>query len=320
MKSKLATTLGLIFSLICIPVNAQNFPDKPVHFIVPYAPGGPTDIIARLFSQKMTELWKQAVVVENRPGAAGNVGTAQVAKSKPDGYTVLINTSSVAVNTSLYANPGYNLEKDLIGISNVANSPNIIVAGSSLNAKNLRDGIEGAKSGKMSYASPGTGTTPHLSAEYLFKVLVKSDVLHVPYKGAGPALNGALTGEVQFASVAMPAAVSLVKSGKLQGLAVTSGKRSAALPDVPSVAESGFPGFEDYTWVGFFVPTGTPKSIVSKINTDIELLLQQQDVKEQLAQLGFDSVGGTPESFARYIKVEMTKWSKVVKETGVKAD
>jgi tripartite-type tricarboxylate transporter receptor subunit TctC len=320
MKSKLATTLGLIFSLICIPVNAQNFPDKPVHFIVPYAPGGPTDIIARLFSQKMTELWKQAVVVENRPGAAGNVGTAQVAKSKPDGYTVLINTSSVAVNTSLYANPGYNLERDLIAISNVANSPNIIVAGTSLTAKNLRDGLEGAKSGKMSYASPGTGTTPHLSAEYLFKVLAKSDVLHVPYKGAGPALNGALTGEVQFASVAMPAAVSLVKSGKLQGLAVTSGKRSAALPDVPSVAESGFPGFEDYTWVGFFVPTGTPKSIVNKINSDIEFLLQQQDVKEQLAQLGFDSVGGTPESFARYIKVEMTKWSKVVKETGVKAD
>lgn len=320
MKSKLATTLGLIFSLICIPVNAQNFPDKPVHFIVPYAPGGPTDIIARLFSQKMTELWKQAVVVENRPGAAGNVGTAQVAKSKPDGYTVLINTSSVAVNTSLYANPGYNLERDLIAISNVANSPNIIVAGTSLTAKNLRDGLESAKSGKMSYASPGTGTTPHLSAEYLFKVLAKSDVLHVPYKGAGPALNGALTGEVQFASVAMPAAVSLVKSGKLQGLAVTSGKRSAALPDVPSVAESGFPGFEDYTWVGFFVPTGTPKSIVNKINSDIEFLLQQQDVKEQLAQLGFDSVGGTPESFARYIKVEMTKWSKVVKETGVKAD
>lgn len=320
MKSKLFTTLGIIFSLICIQVNAQNFPDKPVHFIVPYAPGGPTDIIARLFSQKMSELWKQAVVVENRPGAAGNVGTAQVAKSKPDGYTVLINTSSVAVNTSLYANPGYNLEKDLIGISNVANSPNIIVAGTSLVVKNLRDGLEAAKSGKMSYASPGTGTTPHLSAEYLFKVLARSDVLHVPYKGAGPALNGALTGEVQFASVAMPAAVSLVKSGKLQGLAVTSGKRSAALPDVLSVAESGFPGFEDYTWVGFFVPTGTPKSIVSKINADIEFLLQQQDVKEQLAQLGFDSVGGTPESFARYIKVEMTKWSKVVKETGVKAD
>lgn len=320
MKSKLFTTFGIIFSLICIQVNAQNFPDKPVHFIVPYAPGGPTDIIARLFSQKMSELWKQAVVVENRPGAAGNVGTAQVAKSKPDGYTVLINTSSVAVNTSLYANPGYNLEKDLIGISNVANSPNIIVAGTSLAVKNLRDGLEAAKSGKMSYASPGTGTTPHLSAEYLFKVLARSDVLHVPYKGAGPALNGALTGEVQFASVAMPAAVSLVKSGKLQGLAVTSGKRSAALPDVLSVAESGFPGFEDYTWVGFFVPTGTPKSIVSKINADIEFLLQQQDVKEQLAQLGFDSVGGTPESFARYIKVEMTKWSKVVKETGVKAD
>jgi tripartite-type tricarboxylate transporter receptor subunit TctC len=172
----------------------------------------------------------------------------------------------------------------------------------------------------MSYGSPGTGTTPHLSAEYLFKVLSKTPIVHVPYKGAGPALNGALTGEIQFASVAMPAAVALVKGGKLQGLGVTSVKRTGALPDVPTVAESGFPGFEDYTWVGVFVPAGTPKSVVTRINADVEMLLQQPAVREQLAAVGFDPVGGSPESFARYIKQEIGKWATVVRETGIKAE
>jgi tripartite-type tricarboxylate transporter receptor subunit TctC len=302
------------------PVVAQSFPDKPVRFIVPYAPGGPTDIIARMFSEKLSDLWKQPVVVENRAGASGNVGSAQVAKSAPDGYTILINTSSVAVNASLYTNAGYNLDKDLVPVVNVANSPNIIVAGASLQAKQLREAMEAAKSGKMSYGSPGSGTTPHLSAEYLFKVLAKAPILHVPYKGAGPALNGALTGEIQFASVAMPAAVALVKGGKLQGLAVTSVKRTAALPDVPTVAESGFAGFEDYTWVGVFVPAGTPKTVVTRINADIETLLQQVAVRDQLAAVGFDPVGGSPESFARYIKQEIAKWATVVRETGTKAE
>jgi tripartite-type tricarboxylate transporter receptor subunit TctC len=318
------TFLKLFFTSLtlcaCIHAQAQSFPDKPVRFVVPYAPGGPTDIIARLLSQKLTEVWKQAVVVDNRAGGSGNVGTAQVAKSTPDGYTVLINTSSVAVNTSLFTNAGYNLEKELIGVSNVANSPNVIVGSTSLSAKNLKDAIEASRSGALSYASPGTGTTPHLSAEYLFKVLAKTNVLHVPYKGAGPAINAALTGEVQFASVAMPAAVPLIRSGKLHGLAVTSSKRNPALPDVPTVAESGFTGFEDYTWVGVFVPTGTPKAVVNKMNSDIENLIQQASVKEQLALLGFDPVGGSPESFARYIKLEMGKWAAVVKDTGVKVE
>ena len=223
-------------------------------------------------------------------------------------------------SASLYTNAGYNLDKDLVGVINVANSPNVIVAGASLPAKNLRDGLEAAKSGKLSYGSPGTGTTPHLSAEYLFKVLAKTPVLHAPYKGAGPALNGALTGEIQFASVAMPAAVSLIKGGKLQGLAVTSVKRASALPDVPTVAESGFPGFEDYTWVGVFVPTGTPKAVVTRLHADIEALLQQPAVRDQLAAVGFDPVGGSPESFARYLKQEISKWATVVRETGIKAD
>jgi len=205
-------------------------------------------------------------------------------------------------------------------VANVANSPNVIVAGTSLQAKQLREALEAAKNGKMSYGSPGTGTTPHLSAEYLFKVLAKTPILHVPYKGAGPALNGALTGEIQFASVAMPAAVALVKGGKLNGLAVTSVKRTSALPDVPTVAESGFAGFEDYTWVGVFVPVGTPKAVVTRINADIETLLQQTAVREQLAAVGFDPVGGSPDAFARYIKQEIAKWATVVRETGIKAE
>ncbi len=318
------TICSAIFSvLVCLsstPSIAQTYPDKPVRFIVPYAPGGPTDIIARLLGQKLSETWKQAVVIENRPGASGNVGTAQVARSAPDGYTVLINTSSVAVNTSLYLNPGYNLERDLLGVANVASSPNVIVAGSSLGAKNLKEALDKAKTGLLNYGSPGAGTTPNLSAEYLFKVLAKVDVTHVPYKGAGPALNGALTGEVQFASVAMPAAVPLLKSGRLQGLAVTSARRSLALPDVATVAESGFPDFEDYTWVGVFVPAATPIAIATRINADIESLLAQADFRARLANVGFEPSGGSLDNFARYIKAESSKWAKVVRETGTKPE
>ena len=213
MKTSFKALLGGLLFASCSLLHAQSYPDKPVRFIVPFAPGGPTDIIARLLSQKLSEVWKQPVLVENRPGAGGNVGSAQVVKALPDGYTVLINTSSMAVNATLYANPGFDLEKDLLAVTNVASSPNIIVAGSTLGAKNLKEAIEKAKTGQLNFGSAGTGTTPHLSAEYLFKVLAKVDVTHAPYKGAGPALNGALTGEVQFASVAMPAAVPLLKAG-----------------------------------------------------------------------------------------------------------
>lgn len=320
MKSICCAIFSVLACLNSTPSLSQTYPDKPVRFIVPYAPGGPTDIIARLLGQRLSEAWKQPIIIENRPGASGNVGTAQVARSAPDGYTVLINTSSVAVNTSLYMNPGYNLEKDLLGVANVASSPNVIVTGSSLGAKNLREAIDKAKTGLLNYASPGAGTTPNLSAEYLFKVLAKVDVMHVPYKGAGPALNAALTGEVQFASVAMPAAVPLLKSGRLQGLAVTSAKRSLALPDVATVSESGFPGFEDYTWVGLFVPAATPIAIATRINADIEVLLAQADFRVRLANVGFEPSGGSLDSFARYLKLESSKWAKVVKETGTKPE
>jgi tripartite-type tricarboxylate transporter receptor subunit TctC len=294
-----------------------EFPNKQVRLIVPYAPGGPTDIIARLISQKLAEVWQQPVIVENRPGANGNLGTSYVAKSVGDGYTILLNTTSITVNASLFNNPGYSLEKDFIGVANVASSPNMIVAGKSLVAKNLKDALDEAKTGKLNYASPGEGTTPHLTAEYLFKVLAKVPVEPIHYKGAGPAVNAALTGEVQFSSVAVPAASQFIKTGKLIGLAVTSAKRLNNLPEVPTVAESGFADFEDYTWVGVFVPTSTPTAIVEKINVDIQKILDEPSFKDRLATVGFDAVGGNVSQFNQYLKKESLKWSKVVNEIGI---
>ncbi len=317
--------LSLIFTFFCVILSfyasaqssPSDFPNRPVKLVVPYAPGGPTDIIARLISQKLAESWKQSVIIDNRPGANGNIGTAMVAKSPGDGYTILLNTSSVAVNASLFSNPGYSLEKDFIGVANVASSPNIIIAGTSLQAKTLKEAIEQSKSGKLNYGSPGEGTTPHLSAEYLFKVLAKVNVEPIHYKGAGPAVNAALSGEVQFSSVAVPAASQFIKAGRLRGLAVTSAKRLPTLPDVPTVAESGYPGFEDYTWVGVFMPISTPRYIVEKTNTDIQKILNDPQFKERLATIGFDAVGGNVDLFNNYLKTEADKWAKVVHEIGI---
>jgi tripartite-type tricarboxylate transporter receptor subunit TctC len=316
MRGPLAALCALFVSCAA---QAQGYPAKPVRFVVPFAPGGITDIIARVVGQKLGESWGQSVLVENRAGAGSNIGVALVAKSAPDGYTVLLTTSSIAVNVTLTPDSGYDAEKDFIPVANVASSPNMIVTAQSGPAS-LRELVAQAKAKPLAYGSAGTGTTPHLSAEYLFRVLAKLEVTHIPYKGAAPAVNAALSGEVGAASVAMPTAVPHIKGGRLRGLAVTSNRRIAALPEVPTVAESGFPGFEDYTWVGVFVPAGTPAASVAKINTDIERLLAQPEFRERLAALGFEPVGGTPESFARYLKTEIAKWAKVVRETGAKVE
>jgi tripartite-type tricarboxylate transporter receptor subunit TctC len=325
MKNNLSKWLLKVITAIFLPsltlhCEAQiisDFPSKQVHLVVPYAPGGPTDIIARLIGQRLAESWKQTVLIDNRPGAGGNMGTSYAAKATNDGYTILLNTSSITVNASLFNNPGYSLDKDFIGVANIASSPNIIVAGKSLQAKNLKDGIEEAKTGKLNYGSPGEGTTPHLSAEYLFKVLAKVYVEPIHYKGAGPAVNAALTGEVQFSSVAVPAASQFIKTNRLIGLAVTSSKRLPTLPDVPTVAESGFTGFEDYTWVGVFVPKSTPEKIVEKINQDIQKILDDPSFKERLATIGFEAAGGSVAQFNQYLRKETDKWAKVVREIGI---
>ena len=305
--------------LVSAAIQAQPYPSKPVRFVVPFAPAGPTDILARLLSPKLSDSWGQPVVVENRPGAGGNLGSAQVARAAPDGYTILVHTSAIAVNATLTSNPGYDIDKDFVPVVNLASSPNMIVTGAAGPAS-LRELIEHSRSGGLIYGSPGTGTTPHLTAEYLFKILAGLKTTHVPYKGGAPAAAAAVSGEVIAVSMAMPTAVPFIKGGKMRGLAVMSDKRIAALPDVPTIAEVGFPGFEDYTWVGVFAPTGTPQNVVAKINSDVNAILGQSETRERLAGIGFEAVGGSPESFGSYVKREVMKWGKVIRETGAKAE
>jgi len=296
------------------------YPNKPVKFVVAFAPGGPADIIARLLGQRLSESIGQPVVIENRGGAGGSLASGIVAKVPADGYTLMINTSSYAVNASLSKNPSFDAEKDFVLASVVASSPNLLVSFPGLKAKNLQEIVTEAKSGKLNYGSAGAGTTPHLTAEYLFKVLGKVDVTHIPFQGAGPALAATMGGQVEMASVALPAAVEMVKGGKVRGLAVTSNKRVASMPDVPTVAESGFPGFEDYTWVGVFAPSKTSPEIVNYLNLEIGKILRSADFQAKLAGVGFEPVGGTPKEAGDYLKVEITKWAKIIKETGVKVD
>lgn len=312
--------LALALSLTAPSAFAQAWPNKPVRFVVAFAPGGPADIIARLLGQKLGEALGQSIVVENRGGAGGSIASGLVAKADPDGYTLLINTSSYAVNPAMQRSLPFDAEKDLTLSVLVASSPNIIVASLNLPAQNLRDMLVDAKSGKYNYGTAGAGTTPHLTAEYLFKVLSKVDITHIPFQGGGPAVNAAMAGQVELASVALPPAVELVKAGKVRGLAVTGSKRVAALPLVPTVAESGFPGFEDTTWVGVFAPSRTPPEVIQRINTEVNAILKNPDFQTRLAGVGFEPMGGSSAEAAEFLKAELAKWARVVRATGAKAD
>jgi tripartite-type tricarboxylate transporter receptor subunit TctC len=311
---------ALLFALlVTTSAHAQPYPSKAVRFVVPFAPAGPTDIVARLLSQRLSESWGQPVVVENRPGAGGNLGTSLVARAAADGYTVLVHTSAIAVNATLSPNAGYDIDKDFVPILNLASSPNMMITAVSGPAS-LRGLIESSRANGVIYGSPGTGTTPHLTAEYLFKVLAGLKTTHVPYKGGAPAAGAAISGEVPVVSMAMPTAVPHIKAGKLRGLVIMSAQRVPALPDVPTIAEAGFPAFEDYTWVAAFTPSGTPRGVVAKISADMNAILAERETRERLAGIGFDPVGGAPEAFAAYLKGEVAKWAKVIRETGAKAE
>jgi tripartite-type tricarboxylate transporter receptor subunit TctC len=312
--------LGLLLSIAASVPWAQGYPSKPVRFVVPFQPAGPADLVARLVGQRLSEMWGHQVVVENRAGAGGNVGAVVAARSAPDGYTVMVTSSAVVVNVTLSSRPGYDLDKDFIPVINVASSPNVIAASAEWGAKTLREAIARAKSEKVAYASPGAGTTPHLSAEYLFRVLSKTDIMHVPYKGGAPAAAAAAAGEVQLVSSALPAMMPFIRSGRVKALAVTSTQRVATLPDVPTVEEAGYPGFADYTWIGVFVPAGTPANVVSRLHSDIEKALAQPDFRERIATAGFDPVGGTQQSFVQYVREEVTRWGKIVRATGAQVD
>ena len=300
--------------------HAQAYPAKPIRFVIPFAPGGPADIIARLTGQKLTEILGQPVVVESRAGAGGNIGAAAVAKSAPDGYTVLVTTSAFAVNVSLSPNSGYDAERDFIPVAVVAKQANLIFVHPGLPVTTLTELLALAKKSKLAFASPGSGTTPHLTAENLFNVTSRLDITAIHFRGAGPAVAAVVAGEPPVGAGAVATPLPHIKSGRLRALAISSAARVAALPEVPTFAEAGFPGVEDYTWIGIFLPAGTPPAIVQKLNEATNQALQSADMRERFGALAFEPVGGSPREFADYVKAEIIKWGKVVREGNIKAE
>lgn len=320
LKATLVAAVAALagFALGTMPGAAAGYPDHPVKIIVPFAPAGPTDVMARLIAQKLSESLKQQFFVENHPGAGGNIGMTQVAHSAPDGYTILVASSSYVVNPSLYAKNPFDPFKDFAPVTLAAASPNILIVNSDFPVKSVKELVDLIKKnpGKYNYAMPGTGTTPHLAGE-LFKLSFKLDLTTVPFNGAGPAIQSAVAGHTPIAFTALPPTAPQVQAGRLRGLAVTSKKRSSALPDVPTMAEAGISGQESETMQGILVPAGTPKEVVNLLNREIVKVMSLPDVKEKCAQLGFDPVADKPDEFAAYIKKEVDKWGKVIKDAKI---
>ncbi len=313
---------SLVLLALAGAVGTGRYPTKPIRLVVPFPPGGATDILARNVAQKLTEAWGQQVIVDNRPGAGGNIGSELVAKSAPDGYTLVMGTVGThAINASLYAKMPYDHVKDFVPVILVAGVPNVLVVNPSVPVNSVAELIAYAKAnpGKLNFASSGNGTSIHLSGE-LFKVMAGVQITHIPYKGSAPALQDLLGGQVQLMFDNLPPSLPLIKAGKLRALAVTSATRAAALPDVPTMAEAGLPGFEASSWFGVLAPAGTPPAIVAKLNAEIGKWLASPDAKEKLLAQGANAAGGTPEDFAKHIQAETAKWAKVVKESGAKVD
>jgi tripartite-type tricarboxylate transporter receptor subunit TctC len=304
------------------PVHAQRgpYPSAPVRIVVGFPPGGGVDVVARLIAQKMPGVWGQQVVVENRPGASSIIATRFVAGTPPDGYNVLINSNSMVVNQIANPNAGYDIERQLIPVINVAWQPNIIAASPGLQVTSLADAIALSRTRKMSFGSPGQASIPHLAGLYLFSLLAKTEVLHVPYSGAAPALGATVSGQVDLAVVTLPPATQLVRAGKLKALAVTSAKRASALPDTPTVAESGFPGYEVNVFSGFFMSAGTPPAIVDRFREAVLKAIDMPDVKEQLAGLGFEPADTSSGAFRRLVADEVKQWAKVIQATNIKLE
>ena len=301
---------------------AQNFPTKPITIIVPFSAGGTTDILARIVGQGLTTELGQPFVVDNRAGAGGNIGASLAAKAPADGYTLFMGTVGThAINQALYKKMPFDPVKDFAPISRVATVPNLLVAHPSQPYKTVKELIAYAKAnpGKVTYGSPGSGASPHVSGE-LFKSMTGTDLLHVPYKGSAPAMTDLLGGQIAIMFDNMPSAIQHVRSGKLRPIAVTTAKRSPELPDIPTIAEAGVPGYEAMSWFGLFAPAATPKPVLDRLNAALVKVLNQPDVKKKIAEQGGDVVAETPEQFAAFIKAETAKWGKVVKDSGATVD
>jgi tripartite-type tricarboxylate transporter receptor subunit TctC len=300
---------------------AQTYPARPIRMIVPFPPGGSTDLVARVVAQKMSDAWGQQVVVDNRPGANGMIGTDLVAKAAPDGYTIVLGTiGPMAINASLYKMP-YDIDRDLAPITYTANIANVLVVNPSVPAKDVKEliALGKAKPGTLTFGSSGTGGAPHMAVE-LFKILAKVNVVHVPYKGGGPSMTDAVGGQITGSFASMPSAVGFIKAGKLRALGVSADRRSPALPEVPTVAEAGVKGFAVLDWQGLFGSAKTPPEIVNKLNAEVVRTLAMPDVVERLTAAGVEIQTSTPKAFGDFVRAEIRKWGGVVKEAGVKVE
>ena len=318
-----ASLCPLCFLLLTSPgAAAQGYPSKPIRFVVPYPAGGPLDTVARLVGQKVSESVKQPVIVDNKPGAGGNIGADAVAKSAPDGYTILMGAVAThAINPALYASIPYDPVRDFEPVTQLASTPNVLIVNPSVPASNVREFIAYAKAnpGKLNFGSGSTGSAGHLAGE-LFKTLAGIDMTHVPYKGAAPAMQDLIGGRVQLMFDNFASASTQVKAGKVKALAVTTARRSALAPELPTVAESGLAGFDINTWFGIFAPAGTPREAIDRLHAEFTRALALPDVRERLVNLGAEPVGNKPAEFAAYIRAEAEKYARVIKASGAKAD
>ena len=325
MKSIIRALLAAAMALLALNASAQGaatYPTKPIKIVVPFPPGGATDILARAIGAELQKAFGQTVLIENKAGAGGNPGADMVAKSPPDGYTLVMATVGThGINMALYSNMPYDAVKDFEPITLVAGVPNLLVVHPSVAAKNVAEltALAKAQPGKLNVASSGNGTSIHMAAE-LYKLMAGVDILHVPYKGSSFALTDLLGGQVQLMFDNMPSALPHVKAGKLRALAVTSPKRSSALPDIPTMDEEGLKGFDATSWFGLLAPAGTPKDIIAKLNAAAVKALTTPEMRERLASQGAEAVGNTPEQFAAFIKAEIEKWAKIVKASGARVD
>ena len=297
--------------------QAPAYPTKPVHIVVTFTPGGAPDILARVLADKLGQQWGQSVIVDNKPGAGGNIGADAVAKAPGDGHMLVVGTVGThAINGALYKKMPYDMVKDFTPIGLLATTPNVLVVNNEVPAKTLKEFIDlGKRQGNMSFASSGSGTSIHVSGE-LFKSMTGIDMKHVPYKGRASAIPDLLGGRVTMMFDNLPSSLPLVREGKLRALGVTSPKRSPAAPDIPTLSEAGLPGFEAVSWFALFAAPGTPKPVADKLSTQVAEVLKQPDVAKKLSDLGLEPVGSTPDELARYQQTEIAKWAKVVKESG----
>jgi len=322
MKRFVCLAAGLVLVGVCQAGLAQTYPAKPIRIVVPFPPGGIADLFARVIGQKFGEAWGQPGVVENRPGAGGNIGAEIVAKSPPDGYTLVTGSIGThAVNVSLFSKLAYDPIRDFAPVALIMEAEGLLVVHPSLPAKSVKELIALAKSrpGQIAYASAGHGTAAHLSGE-LFKSMAKVNLVHVPYKGNVPALTDLIAGQTSLLFATMPTALPHVQSGRLRALAVTSSSRSPAAPELPTIAEAALPGYSVTNWIGFFAPAGTPRDIVVKLNAEVVRIMQAPDIQKRLATEGAKFSPWTPEQFGGFVKTEQTKWAKVVKEAGIRVD